>query len=158
MSNEGKVGNLSTLNSVIFKDKASAPIGKKFFSLFPGLGYAAGYKVLQRVYKYGGQPVARDYLTAHYGKDFENAFGKKTGKAILHSTAGSLIGIGEIVLLPLDVLKIKRQTNPEAFRGRGVLAIVKDEGFGLYRGWGWTAARNAPGSFAVCPPSPFPSC
>jgi len=62
----------------------------------------------------------------------------------------SLIGIGEIVLLPLDVLKIKRQTNPEAFRGRGVLKIVKDEGFGLYRGWGWTAARNAPGSFAVC--------
>lgn len=65
-------------------------------------------------------------------------------------TLCSLIGIGEIILLPLDVLKIKRQTNPEAFRGRGVLRIVRDEGFGLYRGWGWTAARNAPGSFAVC--------
>jgi len=61
----------------------------------------------------------------------------------------SLIGIGEIVLLPLDVLKIKRQTNPEAFRGRGVFRIVADEGMGLYRGAGWTAARNAPGSFAV---------
>jgi len=61
----------------------------------------------------------------------------------------SLIGIGEIVILPLDVLKIKRQTNPEAFRGRGVFRIIADEGFGLYRGWGWTAARNAPGSFAV---------
>lgn len=56
------------------------------------------------------------------------------------------------MLLPLDVLKIKRQTNPEAFRGRGVFAIIRDEGFGLYRGWGWTAARNAPGSFAVCSP------
>ena len=65
-------------------------------------------------------------------------------------TIGSLIGIGEIVLLPLDVLKIKRQTNPEAFRGRGVFRIVADEGMGLYRGAGWTAARNAPGSFAVC--------
>ena len=61
----------------------------------------------------------------------------------------SLIGIGEIILLPLDVLKIKRQTNPEAFRGRGVFRIVADEGMGLYRGAGWTAARNAPGSFAV---------
>lgn len=61
----------------------------------------------------------------------------------------SLIGIGEIVLLPLDVLKIKRQTNPAAFRGRGVMRIVADEGFGLYRGAGWTAARNAPGSFAL---------
>ena len=63
--------------------------------------------------------------------------------------SSSLIGIGEIVLLPLDVLKIKRQTNPEAFRGRGLFKIVKDEGMGLYRGAGWTAARNAPGSFAV---------
>lgn len=139
----------------MFRDTATAPIGRKFFSLFPGLGYAAGYKVSQRIYKYGGQPIARDYLAAHYGKDFESAFGKKTGKAIMHSTAGSLIGIGEIVLLPLDVLKIKRQTNPAAFRGRGIFKIIADEGFGLYRGWGWTAARNAPGSFALFGGSAF---
>lgn len=67
----------------------------------------------------------------------------------MHATAGSLIGIGEIVLLPLDVLKIKRQTNPEAFRSRGFFRIVADEGTSLYRGAGWTAARNAPGSFAL---------
>lgn len=143
------------MNQVVFRDTATAPVGKKFFSLFPGLGYAAGYKVSQRIYKYGGQPIARDYLAAHYGKDFEGAFGKKTGKAIMHSTAGSLIGIGEIVLLPLDVLKIKRQTNPAAFRGRGIFKIIADEGFGLYRGWGWTAARNAPGSFALFGGSAF---
>ncbi|EPE03755.1 mitochondrial carrier protein yhm1 [Ophiostoma piceae UAMH 11346] len=155
MSNESKISNSEQLNQVIFKGKATAPAGAKFVSLFPGLGYAAGYKVLQRVYKYGGQPVVRDYLTVHYGKGFENVFGAKTGKAVLHSTAGSLVGIGEIVLLPLDVLKIKRQTNPEAFRGRGVVRIVRDEGFGLYRGWGWTAARNAPGSFALFGGSAF---
>lgn len=67
--------------------------------------------------------------------------------------SASLIGIGEIIILPLDVLKIKRQTNPDAFRGRGIFRIIRDEGFGLYRGWGWTAARNAPGSFAVSIPS-----
>lgn len=155
MSNQTKVSSLHELNKVIFKEKAETSIGKKFFSLFPGLGYAAGYKVLQRIYKYGGQPIARDYLETHYGKNFETAFGKKSGKAIMHSTAGSLIGIGEIVLLPLDVLKIKRQTNPEAFRGRGVFKIVADEGLGLYRGWGWTAARNAPGSFALFGGSAF---
>ncbi|KIV87989.1 mitochondrial GTP/GDP carrier protein 1 [Exophiala mesophila] len=149
MSNSGKITSVSNLNSVIFKEYASASIGTKFTSLFPGLGYAAGYKVLQRIYKYGGQPFVRDYLTSHYAQDFDNAFGKGTGKAILNATAGSLIGIGEIVLLPLDVLKIKRQTNPEAFRSRGFFRIVADEGMGLYRGAGWTAARNAPGSFAL---------
>jgi hypothetical protein len=106
-------------------------------------------QILQRIYKYGGQPFARDYLALHHGDQFDRTFGKGTGKAIMHATAGSIIGIGEIVLLPLDVLKIKRQTNPEAFRGRGVFRIVADEGMGLYRGAGWTAARNAPGSFAL---------
>ncbi|KAG0132117.1 mitochondrial carrier domain-containing protein [Tuber indicum] len=155
MSNHGKIASVSQLNTVIFKEYSAAPLGRKFFSLFPGLGYAAGYKVSQRVYKYGGQPFVRDYLSTHHGEKFDRAFGRGSGKAILHATAGSLIGIGEIVLLPLDVLKIKRQTNPEAFRGRGLFKIISDEGLGLYRGWGWTAARNAPGSFALFGGSAF---
>ena len=161
MSNQGRIASLPALNAVVFKAHAADSAPRKFASLFPGLGYAAGYKVLQRVYKYGGQPFVRDYLAQHHGATFDNALGKGTGKAVMHATAGSLVGIGEIVLLPLDVLKIKRQTNPEAFRGRGVVRIVADEGMGLYRGAGWTAARNAPGSFAVrapshlSPPPPF---
>ncbi|KAF2002518.1 mitochondrial carrier [Amniculicola lignicola CBS 123094] len=149
MSNYGKITSAAQLNSVVFRNKADASIPGRFFSLFPGLGYAAAYKILQRVYKYGGQPYVRDYLASNHGSSFDNAFGKGNGKAIMHATAGSIIGVGEIVILPLDVLKIKRQTNPEAFRGRGLFKIVADEGFGLYRGWGWTAARNAPGSFAL---------
>ncbi|PLB39198.1 putative mitochondrial GTP/GDP transporter Ggc1 [Aspergillus candidus] len=155
MSNQTRITSATEFKQVVFKEYATASVGQKFTSLFPGLGYAAGYKVLQRIYKYGGQPFARDYLAKHYGTEFDNAFGKGTGKAIMHATAGSLIGIGEIVLLPLDVLKIKRQTNPEAFRGRGLFKIVADEGFGLYRGAGWTAARNAPGSFALFGGSAF---
>lgn len=149
MSNQSKINGASQLNQVIFKDAASKPAVARFFTLFPGLGYAAAYKILQRVYKYGGQPFVRDYLSKNHGGSFDRSFGAGNGKAIMHATAGSLVGIGEIVLLPLDVLKIKRQTNPESFRGRGVMRIVADEGFGLYRGWGWTAARNAPGSFAL---------
>lgn len=149
MSNSTRVTSVSAFNKVVFRETADASIGRKFLSMFPGLGYAAGYKILQRIYKYGGQPVVRDYLTDHHMSTFDNAFGKSTGKAIMNATAGSIIGIGEIVLLPLDILKIKRQTNPEAFRNRGFLKIVADEGMGLYRGAGWTAARNAPGSFAL---------
>ncbi|CAP80163.1 hypothetical protein E8E15_003054 [Penicillium rubens] len=155
MSNQTRISSATAFKEVVFKEHANASIGRKFTSLFPGLGYAAGYKVLQRIYKYGGQPFARDYLAQNHGADFDKAFGKGTGKAIMHATAGSLIGIGEIVLLPLDVLKIKRQTNPEAFRGRGLFKIVADEGMGLYRGAGWTAARNAPGSFALFGGSAF---
>jgi hypothetical protein len=152
MSNKDKTAKMA---QVVFKDKATASVGTKFFSLFPGLGYAAGYKVLQRIYKFGGQPYFNDYLTNHHKSWFQRTFGERNGKSIMSATAGSLTGIGEIVLLPLDVLKIKRQTNPESFRSRGFLRIVADEGFALYRGWGWTAARNAPGSFALFGGSAF---
>ncbi|KAA8913833.1 hypothetical protein TRICI_003091 [Trichomonascus ciferrii] len=155
MSNHTKVTSASQLNQVIFKAHATESVAKRFGSLFPGLGYAAGYKILQRVYKYGGQPFANEFLNKNFHSTFEDAFGKKTGKAMMSATAGSLIGIGEIVLLPLDVLKIKRQTNPEAFRGRSFVRVLADEGMGLYRGWGWTAARNAPGSFALFGGSAF---
>lgn len=155
MSNQSKVANMSQLNKVIFRSAADKPLASRMMSLFPGLGYAAGYKVLQRVYKYGGQPVANDFLTKNFKDNYESTFGPRTGKALLSATAGSLIGIGEIVLLPLDVLKIKRQTNPAAFHGRGFFKILRDEGFSLYRGWGWTAARNAPGSFSLFGGSAF---
>ncbi|KAF7966732.1 hypothetical protein HWV62_18658 [Athelia sp. TMB] len=148
MSNKAKA-TVSSLNTVIFRDAATASAGRKFLSLFPGLGYAAGYKVAQRMYKFGGQPWFNDLIKGHYGTQFTNTFGERKGKMMMQATAGSLTGIGEVVLLPLDALKIKRQVNPEAFRGRGVIRIFMEEGTTLYRGWGWTMARNAPGSFAL---------
>ncbi|KAJ3196511.1 hypothetical protein HK101_008694 [Irineochytrium annulatum] len=140
---------MSTLNVVIFKDAANKGTLSKYLSLFPGLGFAAGYKVLQRVYKFGGQPFVNDYLNKNHKGSFKSAFGDRHAKTMMHATAGSLIGIGEIVLLPLDALKIKAQIQPDLFKGKGFGTIVYEEGWGLYRGATWTAARNAPGSFAL---------
>ena len=105
----------------------------RYASLFPGFGFAAGYKVSQRIYKFGGQPIVNDFLNRHFGSFFKNQFGEKRSKTMLHATAGSFIGVGEIILLPLDVLKIRAQTNPAAIGGRGVISIVRDEGHALYR-------------------------
>lgn len=157
MANETQVvvsGNLgltvTNLNHTIFKEAAAKPgVVHKIGSLFPGIGFGAAYKILQRVYKFGGQPVVRDWMHRNYGQQYENAFGPKLGKTISSATAGSLIGIGEVALLPLDALKVKAQTSPEQLRGRGVYDIFSKEGMGLYRGAGWTMARNAPGSFAL---------
>jgi len=87
MSNKGH----ESLTRVIFKDKATAPVGTRFLSLFPGLGYAAGYKVLQRVYKYGGQPYFNDYLTKHHKQTFVDLFGDRTGKSMMSAAAGSYV-------------------------------------------------------------------
>jgi hypothetical protein len=157
MSNEQKVfgdgktfgQSMNIVHDVIFRKAKDQGVFKKYMSLFPGIGFGAAYKVLQRVYKFGGQPIANDLLYGHFKEDFVKVFGRDGAKPWIQATSGALIGIGEIVLLPLDVLKIKQQTNPEALRGRNVLKIFIDEGFGLYRGAMWTAARNAPGSFAL---------
>ncbi|KAI8894163.1 mitochondrial carrier domain-containing protein [Globomyces pollinis-pini] len=141
--------SLGHLNNIIFKDAANKGTFSKYLSLFPGLGAAAGYKILQRMYKFGGQPFVNDYLKNNHKSSFNTLFGEKHSKTIMHATAGSVIGIGEVVLLPLDALKIKFQVSQAEYAGKGVFQIIREEGFSLYRGASWTAARNAPGSFAL---------
>lgn len=79
---------MSTFSSVIFREHAAAPLGKRLLSLFPGLGYAAGYKITQRVYKYGGQPWFSDILGRNYRDSFTNTFGERKGKMMMQATAG----------------------------------------------------------------------
>ena len=81
----------STLSTIIFKEHAAAPLGRKLLSLFPGLGYAAGYKVTQRIYKYGGQPWFSDILARNYRSAFTNTFGERKGKMMMQATAGRCV-------------------------------------------------------------------
>lgn len=47
-----------------------------------------GYKVLQRIYKFGGQPYFNDYLTNNYKPWFQRTFGERNGKSMMSATAG----------------------------------------------------------------------
>lgn len=150
---------MSGYSRVALRDAYDHPsLFARYTSLFPGLSFAAAYKILQRVYKFGGQPVATDFMTSHFGSRAEALTNgdKSHAKLLLHASAGAVIGVGEVVLLPLDVLKIKSQNNPEALRGRGLWTILQQEKLSrLYKGAGWTAARNAPGSFSLFGASAF---
>ena len=48
-------------------------------------------KVLQRVYKYGGQPFVRDWLATNHGDNFDRIFGKGNGKAMMSAFSGRYI-------------------------------------------------------------------
>lgn len=140
---------MHNLNACIFKNKADAGLAAKIVYLYPGSLYAMAYKVLQRVYKFAGQPIVRDFINKNYSDSFKGTFGKKS-KMMSESVAGCLIGIGEVVLLPLDRLKVLSQTNPEALKNRGLVGIIRSEGIsGLYAGTVVTMTRNAPGSFCL---------
>jgi len=140
---------LRAAHSIVLRDAAQKSIVGQFFSLYPGVGFGAVYKILQRTYKFAGQPIMRSALRAKYGDAVDKKLGKKSGRDMLNAFAGSLIGLGEVVLLPFDTLKIRAQTNPDALKGKGLYDIFVKEGGSLYRGWNWTACRNIPGSFLL---------
>lgn len=129
-------------NETIFGEEAKdKPLIAKYRNLLPGLESAVAYKVIQRSYKFGLQPIVRDVIAG--------AFGPSSSSFLSEAVAGSIVGAGEVALLPLDALKVKMQASAEA-RRRGVVAIAREEGVArLYSGALWTIARNVPGSFAL---------
>lgn len=80
MNNPNRILSRADLNGVIFKSAADKPVLQKWMSLFPGLGFAAGYKILQRIYKFGGQPFVNDYLNSDWKGWFVSTFGEKHAK------------------------------------------------------------------------------
>lgn len=132
--------NINRLNysHVLFKDHHDSTFINRYKSLYTGAKFALGYKILQRTYKYGGQSILYDYMDK-----FSN------NKSLNHALSGAIIGAGEVILLPLDVLKIQMQTNAKNIVDKSFLYLVKKQGLGLYRGTGITVMRNVPGSFAL---------
>ncbi|KAG5487969.1 hypothetical protein LSCM1_08284 [Leishmania martiniquensis] len=145
----GSVGETAAnLNTIVFKKHADAGLLRKLWYLYPGSLYAVVYKVFQRVYKFAGQPVVRDLLSSNYRDGYKRCFGE-AHKVMEDATAGCLIGLGEVFLLPLDRLKVLSQTNEAAMRG-GLLPLLRQEGLrGMYAGTVVTMCRNAPGSFCL---------
>jgi hypothetical protein len=126
----------------VFREAASGTASAKLASLYPGLSYGVLYKVSQRILRYGGQPYVYDFLHRHFNSNERNTIA-------IQAISGSAVGVAEVMLLPLDTFKIKRQTAPELLNGRSMFAIIRTENLRLYRGALWTAGRNMPGQFAL---------
>ena len=136
-------------NRILFQKAADKRPLKKYSSLFGGFGYGALYKVSQRIYKFGGQPVLNDFLQSTVFKPTDGKEMTKTAKFWSNAISGAVMGTGEVILLPFDVMKIKSQTNPEVIK-MGMSGLIKQEGIaGLYAGATFTAARNICGSFML---------
>lgn len=142
---------------------------RKYLSLFPGLGAAAGIKLLTARYRYNSHQDTKycsecissegsHLLMIIWSRTIVRHLSTRLGKRTRNQSCTqlqegsyllipSVIGVGEIVLLPLDALKIKMQISSSAYAGKSALDIFREEGWTLYRGASWTAARNAPGMF-----------
>ncbi|KAI8800969.1 mitochondrial carrier domain-containing protein [Cladochytrium replicatum] len=106
---------MDRLLGVMFRDAYTKRSDSKawtlraYASLFPGFPWAVVYKVSQRTYQFGGHPLITAHLKKQYGGWFVDVFGERHYKTVLHAASGAIIGAGEVMFLPLDALKVKRQ-------------------------------------------------
>ena len=165
------------LAAVIYRGAENKPPLQRYLSLFPGFGFAAAYKVcspagtargtattaahathntrhaaqiLQRVYKFSGQPLLLRSVNSSVGPALQRRLGAQRGRIACEALAGALVGVGELALLPLDSLKVQMQAHQRGAKPPSVRGVVRQRGVaGLYHGAGWTIARNVPGSVAL---------
>lgn len=114
-------------------------------SLYSGIGAGAVDKVVKRGYKLAGQRILRENILEHYlGSQVENAIGKRHKNPVLDGLAGSMIGVGEVIFLPIDYIKTNKQNKNDVFRNRDMFTLLRStEG---YAGWRTVATRNFFGS------------
>ncbi|KAJ3097704.1 hypothetical protein HDU97_004588 [Phlyctochytrium planicorne] len=67
--------------------------------------------MLQRSLQFGLHPIVSEQLTKNYGATFRTTFGDKWHRTMIAASGGILIGVAEVILLPLDALKVKGQTG-----------------------------------------------
>lgn len=118
---------------------------------YAGISVGFGDKIFKRVYKFGGQKILVDSVLTPYCSDtFKTTFGEKHARPMLEATAGSLIGMFEVVGLPLDNIKINKQINPKAYGDKNIFQIINRHNYKtFYSGAMTTVTRNAPGSFLL---------
>ena len=60
------------------------------------------------MYKFGGQPFVRDFLTKNFKGSFDSVFGERHAKTIIYATAGSIMGVRRIFYYSGKICLFKR--------------------------------------------------
>ncbi|TPX75017.1 hypothetical protein CcCBS67573_g03709 [Chytriomyces confervae] len=154
----------SQLRRIVFRQAAGTGIRNEIASLYPAFGFAVLYKVMQRSLQFGIHPIINRHLLENYAHEFNNRVGTRWARTTIAGTGGILIGVSEVLLLPLDALKVKGQTgvkvlsaDVEQSRATTAKNLIRNPRLlmNLYRGASWTAARNSFGCFALFGTSTF---
>ncbi len=105
-------------------------------SLYKGFWSSGIYKLLARMMVFGGQqPVA-----AYLNKEIHPA--TLSSMVMINALAGGCVAAMQVVLTPLDAIKIKKQNGDL----RSIGQIVCDEQAALFKGASATLLRNVPGA------------
>ncbi len=112
-------------------------------SLYAGAFWSLFYKVTARGFKFGIQPLLEGAINDRYRPWVQQHVDYRYVNPLIKAVAASAIGVCESVFTPLDALVVRYQM----YETRPAWEVARHEGLNLYRGAGWTAARNGVGSF-----------
>tara|TARA_Y100000389_G_scaffold202121_2_gene246593 strand:+ start:2742 stop:3602 length:861 start_codon:yes stop_codon:yes gene_type:complete len=136
MSNKDKITR-TNLTNIMLKKKFNKTIYSQYSSLYNGFYFSLAHRFSQRMYGYGGQPILKGYIYNYYKPQNKNQ------RIWCDYISGIIIGIGEVSFMPMELLKIKKQTNNETFGNRSIIKILKEEELKNYfKGASITAIRN----------------
>lgn len=167
--------NAANSNSSNSSNLIAVPRSAYFYHLYPGSVYAVYYKVMQRFIKFAGQPYVKDWmqqlndgrnakmaagaaaaLNPNIGSDNNsnsstaNSRAARRTKLFFEASAGSIVGMSEVILLPIDRMKVLSQTNAATLGGRSMFKVMAEEGLSkMYAAAGTTMFRNCIGSFLL---------
>ena len=100
-----------------------------YSNLYKGVEYAGLYRIPQRTFKFAAQPIINNNVNNLLGDNKKiNAF-----------ISGAMVGVSETILMPLDILKIRAQTNN---LNDGLFSFIKNNPSSLFKGVKYTAIRG----------------
>ena len=150
MVHKSRLNSVDAFTDAVFGEASKSSFRKRVGGLYPGANVATGYTVCSRAYKFGTQPILKGVLEEKCGSQFRTRFDRSNAEIMLNGAAGSLCGVGEVVFLPLDTIKVKSQLQCDDLKKKSLSRVFLEAGPAkLYRGVGWAVARNAPGSFVL---------
>jgi len=115
-----------SFSKVIFANNDKANFHEKVKGMYQGLGWAIAYKMVQRTVKLGFQPTLKANLDHNFSDQFHEIFGKNAHIA-MHIAASVPLSWLELFVLCFDTLKVKRQTDINAYKGQSFLDIMQTE-------------------------------
>lgn len=132
--------------SIVFKEAWGKNVLHWPASLYPGIASGLLYKIPQRIHKFGGSDYLKPIIHTQIEQFAGNTLDEKQTNVAAAGVTGVVTGASEVWMLPLDALKVGRQTN--TMKG-SIWSIVQSEKSKLWRGAGPAALRNAMGSSAL---------
>lgn len=105
-------------------------------SLHKGFWTSGVYKLLSRMMVFGGQQPTASWLNEKMQPV------SSTGVVAVNALAGGSVAAMQVILTPLDTMKIKKQ-NADA---RTTAQMIREENMKLFKGASATLLRNVPGA------------